>query len=1198
MSNKIQKILLSFFIVYAVIGFFILPLIVKSKIIELVAEKTYAKLSIDAVSFNPFIFKLQIEGVKLTALDDKPLLALKSLLLNVELYSLAKSAVHVSELILEEPKIFLVYHEDKTLNFLTLLKPDEDDNTTTEIPRIIVDTMAIQNGTLNYEDFTKKSKFDFSWHEIGFELKNVDTHDFNTSNAEIRLHSSLDDGGFIDLKSKIGGFQPLVVAGSLNFEASKLYTHWRYIKDSLHLEVADGKLSFDTQYYFNLDDLNATKLYNLNVSLENLRVKPTDKNQDILNLGSFYVRQATIQPMLKDVHVDTIGLNGLYTKVNRDSNGKIDWLEYTKTKEQNGVSKQEKEEQNSSGQEEQNSSMWKVKVDKIELEKIKVDFCDKAIHPQVNTKLNELNLHMQNMTLAGVEPLLYQIDMRLNEKLRCSSSGALSHKKFVLESSLKCSDFDVVPYEPYIKQAAKKALEVYDLDLQTAEVDFDANVSVKDVASEIVLNVNDANFELSNFALNKSSTQEKLVDFSSLNLRAIKLNSKTKDVNIDKVMLSDLDIKSVRYKNERLNFEDLVVAHVKPKQNKSAQTTSLKNNKDEKSYRMKLNHFGLNSAQVSFEDRVLNPSFTNKIDKINLNAYDIDSEENSSLKYDLALRVNSRGTAKSSGKIRHSSLRAEGVFELDKILLTPLSPYIKESSYASIDDGYLSFKAKYAYAKSEKNPDLFMKGSFGLQNLYVSDGRDASSLISVEDLGLKSFTLEVAPNRLFIDEINLDTLYVNALIDKNKNLNFASLQKQEVQNVQTPKTLPAPKSSHEEANEAFPIKIAKLNITNSSAKFADLSLLLPFQTNIHDLNGVIYAISNASGETSQVDVKGQVDKYGSTHLKGSVNAGNPKEYMDLNFDFRNLELNSVSGYSASFAGHKIDSGKLFLELGYAISDAQLLAKNSIIIKNIKLGDEIEDENITSLPLGFVIALLEDDEGIIDIDLPIEGNVDAPDFKYGALVFKTIGNLIVQAVTSPFRFLGSMMGMDTQNLEYAEFESGYAKIVSSEQEKLDNIAKMMTKRPKIGLSIAPIYDEEADKGALQGQKLAEMIVQKSGIKNKEDHENAMTADLLEDVYESFRNDDALSKIKDELKTKYKEDALKRAYLTALVAKCKEVQPVSKEELELLATNRATVLKAYLVDEKNIDQERIKVVKTDTVRAENEKWVRSKLKIEVE
>jgi len=388
------------------------------------------------------------------------------------------------------------------------------------------------------------------------------------------------------------------------------------------------------------------------------------------------------------------------------------------------------------------------------------------------------------------------------------------------------------------------------------------------------------------------------------------------------------------------------------------------------------------------------------------------------------------------------------------------------------------------------------------------------------------------------------------------------------------------------------MKIMKINITNGSAKFADLSLPIKFRTNIHTLNGAVYAVSNEPQETSYVDITGEVDEYGSTKLKGSINSSNPKEYTDLSFNFRNLDLSSYSGYSASFAGYKIDSGKLYLDLGYNILNSELLGKNSVMIKSIKLGESIKED---TLPISFVIALLEDSDGIIDIDMPVEGNVDEPDFKYGALVMKTLGNLIVKAVSSPFRFLGSMMGMDGEALESLDFEPGLATILPPEKEKLDSIAKMMIKRPKISLSIGGQYDTKSDRLALQKQKLASLVVKNSkNSKNK----NSMSVNLLEEIYYKVKDDDKLKLIKKSLEKKYKDETLDRAYLIALTKECVAIQTIDKKELQNLATLRVNLLKEYLVSEKNISANKIKFIDVSAIEEIDSKWVKSKLEVQVE
>ena len=1198
-----KKIILSLILVYTLFGFIALPLILKPQIIDIVSKETNAKIEIDSIFFNPYAFYLNISGLKLSSLENKELISIKDIFLNIEVYSLFNSAIHLKNFILEEPRISLVLDKDKKINFASIAKTkkevalEEDTNSTTKMPRIILDRIAVVDGSMHYEDHSRGKKFALSLDTIGFELKNIDTNDLTSSDAKIRFYTLLSDGGFIDLKSEVVGFEPLIIKGKLDFEASKLYTQWRYIEDDLNLEVADGKLSLDAEYYVNLDALEKTTISKVNIDLENLRVKPKGNHKDVLSLDSFYLYDATIQPLAQNVHLKKLGLHSLNVSAKRDASGLIDWLEYIKinTKDETPELEVKKAKQ----EETEDAKPWNVLVDVVALEKIKVNFTDDAVKPSVKNTLNELNIFAQNISLAGEDPLTYKMNLTLNDQFKCNVEGSVVHKVLNANSYMKCSELDITHFIPYIDDIAKKELDVYNVKLRSLMAGFDANLTAKDINSSIVIDVSDANIHLNTFALNKRSTNKRLVTFSDFDVSGIKLNTATKEVKITDTTMKYLNVRTARLSDGSLSLENLVV----PKQVKKV--TALKKakvRKTEKEYRVHLDKVALKGAKVSFVDKMLEPNVASKIDNIYLSAYDIDSSKYSWMKYYLSARINSKGKLKASGSLRHTPLKQAGSVELTKIALKDLNPYIDEHAFVYLKDGYLSLKTKTKYSPSIKNPDVSVNGSFKLDEFFVHDSRDDSALVSFNKLDLKSFTLETQPNRLFVNEIDIDSFFVSALIDANKTMNLASLVKgaEDVNgSLDSNATEALAVVDANTTKEAFPVKIMKVNVTNGNAIFADASLPINFKTDIHDLNGVIYSISSNPNETTYIDIVGEVDKYGSTKLKGSVNAANPKAYTDINFNFKNLDLSAMSGYSATFAGYKIDDGKLFLDLNYDIKESALLGENSIIVKNIKLGDTLEVEGGSSLPLGFVIGLLEDSDGVIDIDMPIRGNVDEPDFKYGALVWKTLGNLILKAVASPFSFLGSMLGIGGDELKYVEFEGASLAILPAQREKLDNIAKLLLKRPKMNLSIAGTYNLEIDEAAMKRTKLADLVVKLSGAKNEEEKVSAMNIDLLEDIFEKITGDDEkIDKIKDALEDKYDDkEKFKRAYLQALVKECSAIQVVSLEELQALAKARSAIIKSYLVEVKEITNRRIQELEITEVAADDTKLIRSNLEVVV-
>ncbi|QOY54602.1 DUF748 domain-containing protein [Candidatus Sulfurimonas marisnigri] len=960
----LKKIILSILVVYSLLGFLVLPYFLKPKIVRLIGQETNSKLSIESVYLNPFLFKIALNGVELKSLDDKHLLSFELLEIDLEPHSLFKLALHVKHIVLENPKVSFAYYKDKTFNLSKIIKPastQETKNEKIQLPRIIVDRVSIEGGSLDYEDYTIAKKFELSLYDIGLNIENIDTDESESSRALVRFHSTLGDGGSVNIKTKITALKPLKLEGNVNFEASKLYTQWRYIQDKTGIEVADGKLSFSGKYFVNIDDLNSTSINDFSMNLQNLRVKPKDKPEDVLNLKSLHVEGATIKPMAQKVHVEKIVFDSLHVKVKRDENGTIDWAELFKNKE----AKSEKDKIDRPIAE---AVPWSVRLDSVSLTKSAVNFIDKSLE----------------------------------------------------------------------------------------------------------------------------------------NRTSINLNS------------------------------------------------------------------------------------------ININVFNINSKENSQLQYDASLRVNSAGSISSKGSVTHTPLTQNGNFSIKKLSLKEFTPYLQESVFAKIDDGYLSLQSNVSYSPQSKDGELLVDGGLKIETFKLSDSRSGDTLVTFDKTQLKSFTLNLFPNKLYIDEVNLDSFYVDAKIDERKVLNFAKLSKPKKDEKFT--NVRDTNSSTAEVENKFPIKIMKLNVSNGKANFSDFSLPIKFQTSIHDLNGYIYGISNSKGEISYIDIDGEVDKYGSTKLKGSLEPSNTRSFTDIDFNFRNLSLDSFSGYSAQFAGYKIEKGKLFLDLGYKISDSQLLGKNRVIIKSIELGDAIEDENITKLPLSFAIALLEDSDGTIDIDMPVDGNMDAPDFKYGALVLKTLGNLIIKAVASPFNFLGAAMGLNGDDLKYVEFEVANFVILPPEKEKLDNIAKILIKKPKLLLGIYGSYSKEKDKKEIQAKKLRDEVAKRG---DKKDTNTIVTLKILEDIYIESAGKEVFIGFKSELKKSYqKEDIFDVEYQKALAARCIELQIVSLIELKDLAKKRALSIKEYLVQSKSIDPLRVLIKEVKEAQERDEKWIQAPLKIEVQ
>jgi hypothetical protein len=181
--------------------------------------------------------------------------------------------------------------------------------------------------------------------------------------------------------------------------------------------------------------------------------------------------------------------------------------------------------------------------------------------------------------------------------------------------------------------------------------------------------------------------------------------------------------------------------------------------------------------------------------------------------------------------------------------------------------------------------------------------------------------------------------------------------------------------------------------------------------------------------------------------------------------FRNVELASFTPYSGRFAGYNIRQGKLSVDLGYKVNDRKLDADHRFVIDQLELGGKVDSPDAVPIPLTLAIALLKDRNGTIDLDLPVKGDLDNPEFRIGPIVWKAFVNLLTKAVTAPFALLGSLVG-GGEEINQIGFAPGDPVSDAASQEKLRGLTQGMVERPGLKLSVPAVFSRAVDVPALQ------------------------------------------------------------------------------------------------------------------------------------
>ncbi len=484
---------------------------------------------------------------------------------------------------------------------------------------------------------------------------------------------------------------------------------------------------------------------------------------------------------------------------------------------------------------------------------------------------------------------------------------------------------------------------------------------------------------------------------------------------------------------------------------------------------------------VILRDEGTTPSAELALDNITLQAEGISHDLTQPLPVRLSFEARSGGRFESEGKVVPGEPSADIKFKLIDLALKALEPYLASKTTLTIAAGKLGAQGRALYGA--KGPNL--SGEFSVRDLRLAEAGSKDALLAWKSFGTRDLSL--TQKGIDLGELRLVGLDTQLIIDKDKNINFKKVLRQPPAEVQPPaassaEAVAAVPAAVQSGPPAFLIAIDRIRFEKSELDFADHSLVMPFATHIHNLRGSIGNLSNVPGAPGQLELDGDVDEYGLARAVGQVDLFRPTEFMDLRVVFRNVEMTRLTPYTATFAGRKIDSGKLSLDLQYKIKQRQLQGENQVVMERLTLGERVESPTAKDLPLDLAIALLQDSAGRIDLGLPVSGNLDDPQFSYGQIVWKAITNVLTKIVTAPFRALGALFG-GGEAVESIVFDAGAAELSPPEREKLVRLAGVLAQRPALALKVGGNH-ADVDRVALQDVQLRRVIAARMGQRRAE------------------------------------------------------------------------------------------------------------------
>lgn len=569
-----------------------------------------------------------------------------------------------------------------------------------------------------------------------------------------------------------------------------------------------------------------------------------------------------------------------------------------------------------------------------------------------------------------------------------------------------------------------------------------------------------------------------------------------------------------------------------------------------RAWQLELGQFKLGDGRLSLLDESTARAVRLQLDQIRLGAGPFNFTPGQPVQLPLELgfklardKAGSGGTLSYQGELtlpgagsagKPVPLAAQGSLELDDLPLHLLEPYFASALNLDLLRAELGLRAQLALALPPQGLSLQLRGDGEVARLRASTLDPAERLLDWKSLGLRGLQLELERGtlaRLKVAETVLSDYYARVVIDPQGRINLQQLLRQPgapaglgtekagpaaseptlaASAPSAPQTAASPKASTQPRLEFGPIAFVR-----GQVDFQDHFIKPNYSAHLSELTGRLGGFSNRPTQDgsapglASLNLRGKAEGSASIEIDGQLNPLAQPLALDIRGKVDDLELPPLSPYSVKYAGHGIEQGKLGMSVRYQVApDGQLQASNQILLKQLQFSDRVEGSEAPNLPVRLAVSLLADSNGVIDLNLPISGSINDPQFRIGPIIWRMVLGLIGKAITAPFALIAQAFGGAADDFNQLDFAPGSATLDEGTLKRLQQVAQAMEKRADLRITLEGQSELERERSAYQQAQLQQRLLEekhrqlaRSGkpVDQVEAPTPAEAARLLKEVY---------------------------------------------------------------------------------------------------
>jgi hypothetical protein len=1052
-ARRIALGLVIFLVLFGLLGFLAAPSLIRSQIASRASAALGRQVTVGDVHLNPFSLRLRLERLHIAEADGKTAFVdVGQITADASWASVFRLAPILDEVRIDSPRVHIQRSAPQRFNFTDIIErfaaqPAAPDSGPA---RFALSNIAIHDGQIDFDDRVTNATHRVDHLELGIPF--IASLPSDTDIFVQPLLAMNVDGSLLKVQGQTKPFANSRESDiTFHLDQLELPRYVGFAPTPLPVAVPGGKLSGVATVNFVMGEKQPSIRVKGQLALDGLKVTGKDGGA-LLEIGRADADLGVLDPMTSRYRLGAITLKDAALRYARLPGGKSNFDALT-----GGDAKPDPK-----------AVPMDVRIDALTLVNAKVDYADLAAPTPAHLTLDKLNGSLRGLSTVKAPPAALDVSAGLaGGSLATKGSFDLAGSRYNGHVAFK--DVSLAPLMPLTPPL---------LPADITGGSFTADGTLKaDWHDAATVRLEQAKARLDGFNLVPHNGRASPVTWKSLTATIAYVDMATSEARVDALLLDGLSLDVQKLANGNFDILNLLPA------NASAAHPA------GKGWQWSVAHLGLSDGKVTLRDAKA-PGKRNAI-SLAATAFNIDGlsdDMRKPIRLDLKGGLGD-GTFTVAGTVKPQPLEAELKVASTRLNVAPLQNLVTVPLNVTVASGLLSLDGDVRYAdRGKDSPRVGYRGRATLGRVRIQDKLTNDDFLRWNSLSATNMMVAMGEGtpRIAIGGLALDDFYARVIINATGRLNVqdvvASPEQPGAVSVTQAQANPAPKKADEpvpvpaaEAPSAD-IRIGQITLTKGRLNYTDNFIKPNYTADVMDLTGKIGAFGTAGGAApAALTLEGQLDGNAPVNIDGTINPLAPVAFLDITAKAEGIQLTNLSPYSGHYAGYPITRGRLNVDVHYTLDQRKLNADNHIFIDQLTFGDRIEGPGISHLPVKLAVALLRDSEGRIDVHVPVTGSLDDPHFSVGGLIWRAIGNLIVKAVTSPFRLLASAGG-GREDLGYVEFTPGSAVLDPASETKLGELVKVLNNKPSISLDIVGRIDTSKDESGLRKVMVDDLIHQ--------------------------------------------------------------------------------------------------------------------------